>query len=241
MFDLSGLNIKARTGVYAPGQERVLQILQTAMDLLINVGFQAVTLREIARRCDIRIGAIHHYYKTRDDLIIDLLASVLTSYEELFSELLTSTSDSAEDQLRKFVLTILDDIQTLKTTNLFPELWTLANRNPGAAKMLDAIYVRSRAIVSRLIGRINPGLDTRTRETLALYLTASLEGLTVFAGHGKVWQAEMPLLKEIACDSVLLTVRSCKITAKFEPGWKPPTLLDAQAYQRLVETDLAEG
>ena len=237
MFDISGLNIKERTGVYAPGQERVAQILQTALDLMIHVGFHAVTLREIARRCDIRVSAIHHYYKTRDDLVLDLLASVMNSYEELFVELRNASDDPADVQLKTFIVTILDDIQTLKTTNLFPELWTLANRNPDAAKMLDAIYVRSRAIVSRLIGRINPALDDRSRETLAVYLTASLEGLTVFAGHGKAWAAEMPLLKEIACTSLLMTVRSWKPSADPDPDWKPPTLLDAEAYRRLVDTD----
>jgi len=241
MFDLSSLNIKARTGVYAPGQERVVQILQTALDLMIHVGLQAVTLREIARRCDIRVSAIHHYYKTRDDLILDLLASVLNAYEELFSEFLNSPRDPADVQLKKFIITILDDIKTLRTTNLFPELWTLANRNPDVARMVDAIYIRSRSIVCRLIQRINPELDTRTRETLAVYLTASLEGLTVFAGHNKVWENEMPLLKEIACESLLLTVRSIKPAANPDPDWRPPTLLDAEAYQRLVQADPSEA
>ena len=234
MFDLPSLNIKARSGVYSTGQERVVQILETALDILIHDGFPSVTLREIARRMGIRVSAISHYYSSREDLILDVLAGVLASYEDLFEAYRAPSAQPAEARLRAFITAVLDDILTLKTTRLFPELWALASRDANVARMLDAIYIRSRYVVTRLIAQINPGLDMQTRENLALFLTASMEGLTVFAGHGKVWEREMAQQKAIACDTLIAMVKAAKPAAHPDPDWRAPTLLEAEEYKSLV-------
>jgi len=235
MFDVPTLKIKARTGIYATGQERVVQILETALDILIHDGFPSVTLREIARRMGIRGSAISHYYSSREDLIHDLLTGVLHSYEDFFESYRAPSDQPAEERLRGFINTVLDDILTLKTTRLFPELWALASRDADIARMIDAIYIRSRYVVTRLIAQINPTLDKRTRENLALYLTASLEGLTVFAGHGKPWAGEMAIQKQIAADTMITMVKQARPSEDPDPDWRPPTLLDTVEYQLLVD------
>ena len=101
--------------------------------------------------------------------------------------------------------------------------------------MIDAIYVRSRSIVTRFIAAINPALDLRMREDLALFLTASLEGLTVFAGHGRHWAGEMDRLKAIACDTLIEMVRNARPASDIDPDWRAPTMLDAETYARLTE------
>lgn len=239
MFDVPSLKIRSRSGVYAPGQERVVQILETAFNLLVEEGYDAVKLREIARRCSIRVSAIHHYYKSRDDLIQDLLIGILNSYELILEDLKNADARTAETNLVKFITSILDDIQTLRTTRLFPELWSVANRDPNVARLIDIIYVRSRGIVADLIALINPKLDQEARETLALYVQASLEGMTIFAGHDKPWAGQMPLLKDIACKSLIQTVRTFKRNGKPTPGWHPPTLLSAEDYAKVRATGTA--
>lgn len=235
MFDLPNLKIKARSGIYANGQERVVQILETAVDILIHDGFPSVTLREIARRMGIRVSAIHHYYSSREDLILDVLSGVLNSYEAFFENMNALSAESAEARLEGFIDAILDDILTLKTTRLFPELWALAGRDENVARMIDAIYIRSRLKVARFIAGIRPDLDRRTREHLALFITASLEGLTVFAGHGKPWAGEMEAIKAIARASLVAAVKNAPPAAEPDPDWQVPTLLDAESYAALTE------
>jgi len=235
MFYVSSLKIKARSGVYANGQERVVRILETAVDILIQDGFPSLTLREIARRMGIRVSAINHYYSTREDLVLDMLSGVLNSYEALFEPFHLPSEEPAEVRLRAFINTILDDILTLKTTRLFPELWALAGRDEHVARMVDAIYIRSRLLVTRFIGQINPSLDLRTRENLALFLTASLEGLTVFAGHGRPWAGEMEQQKAIACDCLIAMVKNAQPSVAPDPSWTPPTMLDPNDYVDLTK------
>ena len=234
MFEVPLLKIKARSGVYATGQERVVQILETALEILIHDGIGAVTLREIARRMGIRGGAIYHYYSTREDLLLDMLSGVLNSYEEFFEAFRTPSDEPPDVRLRSFIGAVIDDILTLKTTRLFPELWVLAARDENVARMVDAIYIRSRLIAKRFIQAMNPALDTRTLETLALFVTSSLEGLTLFAGYGKPWAGEMDRLKEIACDALIAAVKNAHPDPAPDPDWRAPTLLDAESYARIV-------
>ena len=108
MFDVENLKIRARTGIYATGQERVVQILETAVDILIHDGFPAVTLREIARRMGIRVSAISHYYSSREDLLLDVLSGVLNSYEAFFGDLREASDQPAEERLRAFIRAMHD-------------------------------------------------------------------------------------------------------------------------------------
>ena len=234
MFDVENLKIRARTGIYATGQERVVQILETAVDILIHDGFPAVTLREIARRMGIRVSAISHYYSSREDLLLDVLSGVLNSYEAFFGDLREASDQPAEERLRAFIRAILDDILTLKTTRLFPELWALAGHDANVARMIDAIYIRSRLIVCRFIAAINPALDVRMRENLALFITASLEGLTVFAGHDKPWAGEMEIQKTIACDAFVAMVKAARPLPDTPADWCAPTLLEPDSFARLT-------
>src|SRR5437762_11114409 len=168
MFEIPRLKIRERTGVYATGQGRILQILEAALDVLVEYGYRAVTLREIARRCNIRVGAIGYYYKSRDDLMQDLLNAVIASYVEVFDSIRADTGKSAEERLEIVIALILDDIQTRKTTRIFPELWAAANHDPFVATAVDSIYIKARLVLNELIRELNPALCDEERETLAL-------------------------------------------------------------------------
>jgi AcrR family transcriptional regulator len=242
MFEIPRLKIRERTGAYATGRERIVQILEAALDILLESGYRAVTLREIARRCGIRIGAVVYYYKSRDDLLQDLVNSVIASYVDIFDAIRSDASKSAERRLELVIELILDDIQTRKTTHFFPELWALATHDPFVAKAVDSIYIKARLVLNELIRELNPILNEEERETLALFVSASLEGLTVFAGHQKPWANQMPLIKAIACRSLIHTVKTVRREDLMAQGWagpakgtwRPPTLFSASEYAAIV-------
>lgn len=242
MFEIPRLKIRERTGVYATGRERIVQVLETALDILLESGYRAVTLREIARRCGIRIGAIVYYYKSRDDLMQDLLSAVIASYVDIFDAIRSDTTKSAERRLEMVIELILDDIQTRKTTHLFPELWALATHDPFVARAVDSIYIQARVVLNELIRELNPALNDEERETLALFVSASMEGMTVFAGYQKPWADQMELMKAIACRSLVQTVKSIRREDLIAQGWKgprkgawkPPTLLARAEYAAVL-------
>lgn len=243
MIGANRLRTRNRSGTYQTGRDRVVQILETALGIIIEDGYPALSLREVARRCDIQIGAVSYYYKSRSDLLADVINMVLVPYAENITSILREPSLSAEQKLERFIRLLLDDIQTKRTTRLFPHLWALANHDPFVARAVDSIYILERRTVGRLIAEINPSLAEQEREALAVYVTASVAGSTMFVGFEKPWAKELPLYSAIACRALVDLVKS--ITPEqlqaygwrqedLKPDWTTPTLLSAEEFQSLL-------
>ncbi|MES2895473.1 MAG: TetR/AcrR family transcriptional regulator [Pseudomonadota bacterium] len=238
------LSTREGSGRYQTGRDRVAQILDVALEIILESGYQALTLREVARRCKVQIGAVTYYYHSRTDLLQDVLNMVLAPYAENLNSIEAAPAATAEQKLEGVIRLLLEDIQTRRTTGLFPHLWALANHDPFVAKAVDSIYILERLRLSRLIGEINPGLRPQERETVAMFIVASVAGSTMFVGYEKPWIGELPLYTAIACRSLVELVKTITPEQLAAYGWRPqdlkakwtpPTLLDADDYQALVD------
>lgn len=208
MIEIPKLKVRERTGVYAPGKARITQILSTALDILIKKGHAAVTLREIARRCGVRVGAISYYYGSRSALIRDLLDSAVAPYYEIFGNLVHDKSYSAEQRLERLIRLNIRDLQTEKTSKFFPELWVMANRDRFAASLVENIYARQRAAFEHVITELNPRLGKQELKLVTLFVSSAQEGLTMFVGHEKRWSKSLPAIENIAVKGLVNLVKS---------------------------------
>jgi len=245
MIDTKALRTRKGSGVYQTGRDRVAQIMNVALEILIDKGYDALTLREVARRCKVQIGAISHYYKSRSDLLRDVLNIVVAPYAEKFREILHAKDLDAEQKIGRLIESLLEDMQRKQTTRLFPHLWQLANHDPFVSKAVDSIYILERLTFSRLIAQVNPSLSREERETLAVYLIAAIAGSTIFVGFEKPWSSQLPLYRAILCKSLIETVRTTS-SEQFEhygwqrtsspSEWREPTLLSPEEYRELIES-----
>lgn len=197
-FIVPDLKITPREGGYARGQDGVEQILKAALALLVEQGSKALTLRQIAARSGMNVGNLNYYFRSKEDLIRELLNAVISSYQDSFDAIMHEAGASPEARLEKLVALILRDITTKKTTRFFPELWAMANHDPFVQDRMEDLYSQARVSLNELIAQINPELPEDERETLALFISGSMEGLTVFAGYEKPWRPRMPMLEMIA-------------------------------------------
>jgi AcrR family transcriptional regulator len=202
------LRIGAHTARYPTGRARIYQILETAVDLLIAEGYHAVTLRELARRCDISVGTISYYYKSKEELARDLIQAVINPYLDVFGQIIEDDSRSAETKLIDIVHVTISDIGTEKTSKLFPELWALSNHDPFVAEQVEDLYAKVRNVYKKIIAEINPNLNDEIYEVLALFMSASLEGSTIFIGHGKRWSKLADSMTKLYGDSFLMLLRN---------------------------------
>ena len=209
-FIVPDLKIPPRTGGYARGQDGFEQILKSALSLLVNHGASALTLRRIATESGMNVGSLNYYFRSKDDLIRELLDAVISSYEEAFDEIIHEPGASAEVRLGNLVALILEDITTKKTTRFFPELWAMANHDDFVHDRMNELYERARVSLNELIAEINHRLSADQREILALFISASMEGMTVFAGYEKPWVGQMPLLQLLARKSFVQLVKSLR-------------------------------
>jgi AcrR family transcriptional regulator len=209
-FVVPDLAIERREGGYARGHEGHAQILRAALNLLVEHGYRAMSMRRVAAACDMKLGNLTYYFATKEDLVRALLEAVICSYELEFDAIVHEEGVSPEDRLIELCVLILEDICTKKTTRIFPELWALSNHDAFVLERVQELYARARVALVAIIAEMNPALPEDERETLALFISASMEGLTVFSGHDKPFQSKMPWLERIACKSFVNLVATMR-------------------------------
>lgn len=209
-FIVPDLKVVPREGGYARGQDGMEQILRAALAILVENGYRAVTMRAVAKACGMKLGNVTYYFPTRDELVRALFDAVISSYEESFSAISHEEGTSAEARLENVLRLTLEDITTKKTTRFFPEIWALANHDAFVLERMDELYRRARVVLNELIAEINPALPVDERETLALFISASMEGTTMFAGYRRPWRHRMPWIEALACKAFISLVKTLK-------------------------------
>jgi AcrR family transcriptional regulator len=187
---------RARVAAYEKGQARIEAILEAAAEVLISQGYKKLTLRQIALQAGITVGNLTYYYRSKDALLKDLLDHILHTYLDEMDRIVEASGDSPEDRF----------VATQRTTRFFPELWALANHDDYAAELMETMYAEQRQALFDLIHAINPKLDEQQTSHLALFVSSSIEGMTMFVGAGKKQEVALESMKKIACKSFLLLI-----------------------------------
>jgi len=194
---------RARVATYDKGQARIEEILDAAAEVLINQGYKKLTLRQIAMQAGIKVGNLTYYYSTKEALLKDLLEKILFVYLDEMDRIVEVSGDSPEDRFIAIIEYLIEDLHTQRTTRFFPELWALANHDAYTAELMDDMYAAERRALQKLIEGIKPQLDERQANHLALFVSCSIEGMTMFVGAGKNQEDDLQAMKELACKSFL--------------------------------------
>jgi AcrR family transcriptional regulator len=197
-----------REGGYQKGQETRELILRTALSILIEEGYRAMSMRRVAAACGMKFGNLTYHYRSREDLVRELLEAVIRSYEREFEQIIHMPGVPAEERLDRICNLVLDDIRSKKTTHFFPELWALSNHDGFVLERVQELYTRARAPLIEIIAEMRPDLAGAEHEVLALFISGSMEGLTIFAGYGKPFEPRMAQLERIAVRSFVAVVKT---------------------------------
>lgn len=197
-----------REGGYSKGHQTREDILRAALALLVDEGYAAMTMRRVATACDMKLGNLTYHFPTREDLLRELLEAVISAYENSFEEFIQMDTVPPEERLAEICGLILEDIRTKKTTRVFPELWALSNHDTFVFERVQELYARARISLMNIIQEMRPDLEAETVEELALFISASMEGATIFAGFEKPFEPRMANYERIAIRAFIDIVRN---------------------------------
>lgn len=199
-----------RPGGYARGAATAEAIVKAALKVLIEEGAAQFTVRRIAAECGMKVGNVSYHFPRKDMLVQVMLADMLESYDKVLDSQVRQPGLSARERLRRVIALCLEDIAGKRTTRLFTELWAMANHNAVVAERVAQFYARVHGVICEYVSELNPALDTAQAQTVALYISASMEGATPFLGHEKPWADRMPAF--IAIAGKALVDLACTIT-----------------------------
>ena len=188
-------------GKYEKGQKTAIKILDAAEDLLIDEGYQSLSIRRIASRCGITPGNLQYYFPSKNILLEALLNKIIQGYLEEFERLRQDAGIDPVMQLKAVLTHVITDLNNKRTTHFFPEVWALSNHESSITNSLDEMYGEYREVIKEIVIKINPLISEERATDLALFITASLEGHTIFIGHGKPWCKKTPSIIEMAIES----------------------------------------
>lgn len=201
-----------KPGIYSRGTETVDAILKAALSVLIEEGSAAFTIRRIAAACDMKVGNVSYHFPRKEMLVQVLLDDLVASYDAKLELSVRQPDLSAEERLRIVIKMCLDDICGKRTTRLFTELWALANHNDFIADRIRVFYRKVHEVIGEYIAALNPALSQDEVDTLALFISASMEGTTPFLGYRKPWADRMPAITAISAEWFVRLAKS------IEPG-----------------------
>lgn len=188
------------------GHDTVLVILSTARDIFVNEGYGSFSLQKVADACGIARGNVTYYFANREELLRKLLGSIIRGYMDDFDNIIKDDRP-AEEKLEQIISLIINDLGTRETSVFFPDLWALAGHNEVAAKAMKELYVHARKYLVTVIKKINPRLNNSEYETLALFISAAMEGQTPFVGYNRSHANKRKVIERISIYTFLKIVK----------------------------------
>lgn len=138
-------------------------ILSNTRDILINQGYDALAIRDIAARCNASVGTIYHYFASKEVLV----ASVML--DDWNMEL---ASVQAEIANAKSIYEVLDCIyyHTISYSNIYQKTWDYCGQKEN---VIPLIRDRHDTLVQQISDLIRPQLvrfDTFREDALPVFL-----------------------------------------------------------------------
>ncbi|MBE9539314.1 MAG: TetR/AcrR family transcriptional regulator [Proteobacteria bacterium] len=192
---------QAKQGSYQKGKDKRQDVLEVAAELLIESGYHNFSMRKVADAAGIRLGNLQYYFPSKAKLVKAMLDHALSSYLDAFVEI--RRQGTPEEQFLAVIDKVVNDLSKKRTTVFFPEVWSLSNHEKGVTQAMDEMYENYRKVLADIIGEVNPALSALQARRLALFISASIEGHTIFIGYRKPWTKETANIIHIAKQSFL--------------------------------------
>lgn len=168
----------------ASHSEAALRILRAAIRLFIREGSAEFTTRGVAKEAGVSLGALQHFFRTKDELLAAMLAQVLADYGRMYDKLAEELPFDAEARLLGVIDYLVTDTWRPDTRRFFLNLYALSCHNAFAAKLLNEVYAHHRRRLATYIGAARPNLSDEECFDLALQITALVEGLMIYTAPG---------------------------------------------------------
>jgi AcrR family transcriptional regulator len=179
-----------------PGSARVEEILDAARHVLAQEGYAEFSLRRVARRVNIRLSTLQHYFPSRDDLFRAVVERTVAAYDAAYVRQSAQWGKTARSKLAGMVRYLLDDLRQPDTAGFFVEFWARGMRDPDAGRLLQQAYRHHRDRIRIAMAPLNPSMSGRTAELRALLVAALIEGMTIFIGGRRTSDPSLDGLEE---------------------------------------------
>jgi AcrR family transcriptional regulator len=161
-----------------------LKIVKAAKQVFLRETDSGFSIRSVAKEAGLSLGAVQHFYPTRDKLMAAMLEYVVNEYEAAYDRVFSELPFNGEERLLGVIEYLAFDITRPPTRQFFFALWALGCHSKFAATLIEEMYFHHRRQLAALIGAARPGFTEEQCFELAVQVAALIEGLMVFTAPG---------------------------------------------------------
>jgi AcrR family transcriptional regulator len=164
-------------------EARKQAILEAALRVFAQYGFDAATTEDIAQAAGLSKGGLYWHFKSKDEILAAMLKQLFDQEMAVLSRFVDN-SGSVASRLRQLVRQAIDAVLEIEhTLPVIREFSALAARNADVRQSIQSYYQRYHGLLTALLqqGFVSGEFRTGTADSVALTLLAQLEGL------GLVW------------------------------------------------------
>ena len=185
-----------------------MRILRAAIRLFIRAGGTGFTTRGVAKEAGLSLGAVQHFFRTRDQLVEAMLEQFLSEYRQTYDRLAAELPFTGEARLDGALDYLVADAWRPDARRFFFNLYALSCHSPFVARLFNQVYAHHRRRIAGFIGAARPNLSEQQCYDFALEVAALLEGLMIYTAPGARSVRSREHLTELVKDSVhrLITV-----------------------------------
>ena len=192
--------------LFAPDRPPVsagaMRILQAAIRRFIKAGGAGFSTRGVAKEAGLSLGAVQHFFRTRDQLMEAMLEQFLSEYRQAYDRLAAELPFNGEARLMGALDYLVADAWRPDARRFFFNLYALSCHSPFVARLFNQVYAHHRRRIAGFIGAARPNLSEQQCYDFALEVAALLEGLMIYTAPGARSVRSREHLTELIKDSV---------------------------------------
>jgi AcrR family transcriptional regulator len=147
------------------GEERVEQILDATEDLVLEIGTDSITTNHIARRADVNVGTVYHFFKDKFEIFRAVIGRVLSALGETVDEAVSKPAASDVEWIERVIDT--HERFWLKNKGSI-RLWLAVSRSPEMQSVWQDYYDVRLPQFARALKENCPHIPASRRMAVAL-------------------------------------------------------------------------
>ena len=171
---------KPRVPKQERSQARLEAILDTSLQLIAANGYEAVSMREIARETSLPIASLYMYFPTKLSIAKEVWLRYTTAINASLEEVLKTVSDPTtpadSGALIEHLIDLMVGIQSSHPG--FVEIWGCVAASAELRELNREDTFRAAQVLATTFRVSNPSLDATQAEGLALLLTEGATAVT---------------------------------------------------------------
>lgn len=161
--------------------ERRSQIVEALRRCIFRYGLQRASMKKIAGEAGLPTGLLHHYFRSRSEMIEELVRRTVDDLVAGYHAHLGSCRDPAKRFDKAIGFLFGPKAMDLANARFFYECWAETTRNPVARQAFSDLYRRSRDTLVRLLNEtgLASGMSGGEVRDLASLLIAIQDGVAL--------------------------------------------------------------